>query len=58
VQPYTDQLAADQAQLRQELHVALQQRDEALRAMIATMNRPFECYVIGDKAPAQPGAAQ
>jgi SAM-dependent methyltransferase len=46
VQPYTDRANGEIRQLQGEL-AGLQQ---ALRTTLVTLNRPFECYVIGDKA--------
>lgn len=46
VQPYFDR---NQSQLHQ-LRGRVAQLEETLRTTVAAVNRPFECYVIGDKA--------
>jgi hypothetical protein len=46
VQPYYDRLQGELA----ATHARLSQMEENLRTSIDAVNRPFECYVIGDKA--------
>lgn len=46
VQPYFDHTA----QRLNQLSVQLNQSEKALQATLHALDRPFECYVIGDKA--------
>lgn len=46
VQPYFDQTA----QRLNQLSLQLNQSEKALQATLQALDRPFECYVIGDKA--------
>lgn len=57
VQPYFDRTQRDLRQQQAalvEMRTELAQTHEALRTTLATLNRPFECYVIGDKAEKPP----
>ncbi len=45
VQPYFDQTMRE----IQQAQDAMRQTQEALRVTLTAVNRPFECYVIGDK---------
>lgn len=45
VQPFTDQLAAQD----RELYTSIHQNRAALRALVQIMDRPFESFTVGDK---------